>query len=137
MYPILLFQKFLKDTMPSNGRTQCAVALISLLFFFSRCIMVESALCKGSVIFYWKEVGTARKENERNYGLLEKEITGSQGRLAKFFEPKDVYAYTVNGNCNWEIYNENFFKGKSLKLRSGFGGIPVGFITNSLKKVPS
>ena len=82
-------------------------------------------------------MGTARKENKRNYGLLEKEITGSQGRLAKFFEPKDAYAYTVDGNCNWEIYNENFFRGKSLKLRSGFGGIPVGFIANSLKKVPS
>ena len=137
MHSTWLFQKFFKDIMPSNTHTQCAVGLISILIFVSRCLIVESALCKGSVIFYWKEVGTERQENERNYGLLEEEITGSQGRLAKFFEPKDVYAYTVNGDCNWEIYSENFFKGKSLKLRSGFGGIPVGFITNSLKKVPS
>ena len=128
--------------MPRNSQKQWALALIFLLIFVSRCIIIESAICKGSVIFYWKETGEARQEKERNYGRLEKELSGSQGRLAKFFEPKNVYAYTVNGNCNWEIYSENFFKGKSLKLKVSspdlpLSGIPTWFVANSLKKVPS
>ena len=107
-----------------------------LLLLMSHYVIVESAVCEGTIIFYWREIGDARTQKERNWGQLDKEIEGSQGRLAKFFEPKNAYAYKLTGNCCWEVYAENFFKGKVIQLESRFSGFPANFIANSLKNIP-
>ena len=113
------------------------MVIVPFLFLMPHLITVDAAKCEGTVIFYWRETGEARQEEERNWGRLEKELEGNQGRLVKFFDTKSAYATTVTGDCCWEVYAENFFKGKSAKLKTAFSGIPgyPQFNANSLKKV--
>merc|ERR1719412_2247268 len=71
----------------------------------------------GSITFYWKEKRTDRTERLRNWGVLEETLEEEEyKRLIKYFDPMYVYAYTVSGDCCWEIYNERNFKGTPEKL---------------------
>ena len=114
--------------------------LILLTMYFQT---INTASCEGSVVFYWKENATERQTQERNWGRLEKEkeINRNRGKLSTFFDTKSAYAYKVNGDCCWEIYGENGYKGDKAKLVptlvSGFGGIPgyPKFNVNSIKKI--
>ena len=103
--------------------------------------MIDGAMCKGSVTFYWKEVPAEMKSKKRNWGKLEKKLVSSKSKLSKVMDVENSYAFKVDGDCCWEIYSEEKFKGDSTKLvpklTSGFAGIP-GFPTfkaNSLKKI--
>ena len=92
----------------------------------------------GSITFYWKEKRTDRAERMRNWGVLEETLEEEEyKRLIKYFDPMYVYAYTVSGDCCWEIYNERNFKGTPEKLSPGFRGIPnyPKYIVQSVKKV--
>ena len=39
-----------------------------------------------------------------------------------------TYAFSLEGNCCWELFGEKFFKGDGIKLKqklpSGFAGVP-------------
>ena len=109
----------------------------SIILIASRALMAEAALCQGKVTFYWRELGKARVEEERNWGRLEKKLGGSRSSLEKYFDPKAAYATTVEGDCCWEVYSEEKFEGDSAKLKSGFSGIPryPQFYAKSLKKL--
>ena len=98
----------------------------------------KAAKCEGSVTFYWTEKGSDRIERMRNYGLLEEKLEEEKyKRLKKYFKPENVYAYTMEGDCCWEIYEKPFFRGTTHKLRKGFSGIPdfPKFNVNSMKQV--
>ena len=98
----------------------------------------QAAKCEGSVTFYWTEKGSDRIERMRNYGLLEEKLEEEKyKRLKKYFKPENVYAYTMEGDCCWEIYEKPFFRGTNHKLRKGFSGIPdfPQFNVNSMKQV--
>ena len=99
---------------------------------------VCDAACTGSVIFYWTEKGEDRITNMRNWGLLEEKLEEEEyKRLKKYFNPKYVYAYTMEGDCCWEIFAGKRFKKDSAKLKPGFHGIPgfPKFNVNSMKQV--
>ena len=99
---------------------------------------VCDAACRGSVIFYWTEKGEDRIANMRNWGLLEKKLRKRKYEdLTEYFNPKNVYAYTVEGDCCWKIYTAADFEEDSAKLKHGFHGIPgyPKFNVNSMKKV--
>lgn len=96
-----------------------------------------SCKVKCSVTFYWTEKGDERIEKMRNYGLLEEKLEKRfYKELTEYFNPKNVYAYTVEGDCCWKIYGEEKYKGPFHKLRHGFSGIPnyPQFNVNSMKK---
>ena len=96
-----------------------------------------SCKVKCSVTFYWTEKGEDRIEKMRNYGLLEEKLEKRfYLELKEYFNPKNVYAYTVEGDCCWKIYGEEKYKGPFHKLRHGFSGIPnyPQFNVNSIKK---
>ena len=77
-----------------------------------------AAACEGSVTFYWTEKGEDRTANMRNWGLLEEKLEDRKYKqLTEYFNPKNVYAYTVEGDCCWEIYGKEFFRKPSHKLR--------------------
>ena len=103
--------------------------------------IADGARCKGSVTFYWKEVPAEMKSKERNWGKLEKQLVSSKSKLSKVMDVENSYAFKVDGDCCWEIYSEEKFKGDSTKLvpklTSGFAGIPGFpiFKANSLKKM--
>ena len=116
------------------------VLFITLMLSF-QLHFTHGASCKGSVTFYWKEVPAEMKSKERNWGKLEKKLVSSKSKLSKVMDVENSYAFKVDGDCCWEIYSEEKFKGDSTKLvpklTSGFAGIP-GFPTfkaNSLKKI--
>ena len=116
------------------------VLFITILLSF-QLNLTHGASCKGSVTFYWKEVPAEMKSKERNWGKLEKKLVSSKSKLSKVMDVENSYAFKVDGDCCWEIYSEEKFKGDSTKLvpklTSGFAGIP-GFPTfkaNSLKKI--
>ena len=95
--------------------------------------------CEGSVIVYYTEKGQDRIDNMRNWGVLEEKLEEDKyKRFKKYFNPATAYAYTVEGDCCWEIYNKEFFRKPSHKLKVGFHGIPnfPQFNINSMKKVP-
>ena len=116
------------------------ILVIFLLLQFH--MFVVDAACEGSVIFYWKETPNERQSEQRNWGVLEKEIDKSQGILSKFMDTNNTYSFTKMGDCCWEVYSKNFYQGESAtlvsKLPSGYGGIPgyPQFKANSLKKIP-
>ena len=115
------------------------ISTILLLIIAASNLLTIEAACKGSVVFYWRETGEQRQVQQRNWGLLEeeKEIKGNRAKLSLLFNTKYAYGYTVNGDCCWEVYRENFYKGDSAKLIpliQGFRGLP--FESNSLKKIP-
>ena len=103
--------------------------------------MIDGAMCKGTVTFYWKEVPAEMKSKQRNWGVLEKKLVRNYSKLSDVMDVENSYAFTVDGDCCWEVYSEEKMKGDSTKLvpklTSGFAGIP-GFPTfkaNSLKKI--
>ena len=111
---------------------------ILLLLAISCNSYCKAAKCEGSVTFYWTEKGNDRIENMRNYGLLEEKLEDEKyKRLKKYFNPKNVYAYTMEGDCCWEIFGKEFFRKPSHKLRKGFSRIPnyPQFNVNSMKQV--
>ena len=115
--------------------------LVMILILFSitqnHFISDAAAACEGSVTFYWTEKGEERIANRRNWGLLEEKLEDRKyKKLKEYFNPKNVYAYTVEGNCCWEIYGKEFFRKPSHKLKKGFSGIPdyPQFNVNSMKK---
>ena len=100
------------------------------------------AACEGSVIFYWKESRDKMKTEQRNWGVLMKELDGSKGILSSLMNTNNTYSFQRMGDCCWEVYSKKFFKGESAPLiptlPSGYGGIPgyPKFKANSLKKIP-
>ena len=114
-------------------------AFLALAFSTIYSPLMCDAACEGSVTFYWREQGEDRVTNERNWGLLEPEEKLEDRfypKLTDFFNPKYVYAYTVEGDCCWKIYNGTYYKDKSATLKSGFHGIPgfPQFNANSMKQ---
>ena len=100
--------------------------------------LLVSAGCEGSVTFYWTEKGNDRIENMRNYGLLEEKLEDRKyEKLQDYFNPENVYAYTVEGDCCWRVYGAEKFKSPSHKLRKGFSGIPdfPQFNVNSMRRI--
>ena len=109
--------------------------LISTLLTPSHC----QDTCEGSVTVYYTEKGQDRIDNMRNWGVLEEKLEKDKYfKFKKYFNPATAYAYTVEGDCCWEIYNEELFRKPSHKLKVGFHGIPnyPQFNINSMKKVP-
>ena len=104
-------------------------------------IQTVDAACEGTVTFYWKESLAEKQSNKRNWGKLEEQIIGSKSKLELFIDTENTYAYTVNGDCCWELYSEKFYKGDtqilSPKLTSGFAGIKgfPKYKAKSLKKM--
>ena len=93
--------------------------------------------CEGAVTFYYTEKGEERTENMRNYGLLEEKLEERFYReLTEYFNPKNVYAYTMEGDCCWEIFAEEKYKKPKHALKKGFNGIPnyPQFNVNSMKQ---
>ena len=122
-----------------NDLTILVLFITLLLSFQSN--LTHGASCKGSVTFYWKEVPAEMKSKQRNWGVLEKKLVRNYSKLSDVMDVENSYAFTVDGNCCWEVYSEEKMKGDSTKLvpklTSGFAGIP-GFPTfkaNSLKKI--
>ena len=116
------------------------VLFITILLSF-QINLTHGASCKGSVTFYWKEVPAEMKSKQRNWGVLEKKLVRNYSKLSDVMDVENSYAFTVDGDCCWEVYSEEKMKGDSTKLvpklTSGFAGIP-GFPTfkaNSLKKI--
>ena len=94
---------------------------------------------EGSVTFYWKEKSEDREPQMRNWGVLQEKLEENKYKeLTEYFDPKYVYAYTVEGECCWKIFNETNFKGPEEKLILGFSGVPrfPQFNVNSVRKVP-
>ena len=114
------------------------LGLVAILSTFSNILYCDAAKCEGSVTFYWTEKGDDRVTNMRNYGLLEEKLEEEKyKRLKKYFNPKNVYAYTMEGDCCWEVFGKEFFRKPSHKLRKGFSGVPdyPQFNVNSMKQV--
>ena len=101
-----------------------------------------AASCKGSVIFHWRETGDARKEGSKNWTTLTTEMKGNRSKLSIYINPNTTFGFTLMGDCCWEVYPENGYKGDPVQLVSkipnGFGGIKghPRFKANSLKKIP-
>ena len=101
--------------------------------------LTDGASC--SVTFYWKEVPAEMKSKQRNWGVLEKKLVRNYSKLSDVMDVENSYAFTVDGDCCWEVYSEEKMKGDSTKLvpklTSGFAGIPgfPTFTANSLKKI--
>ena len=113
------------------------VSTILILLIAVLNLLTIEAACKGSVVFYWRETGEQRQLQRRKWGVLEKEIKGNRAKLSLYFDTKNAYGYTVKGDCCWEVYSENFYKGESAKLIplvQGFRGLPLK--ANSLKRIP-
>ena len=115
-------------------------SILGLLLFLLLCdfkIVGAADKCKGSIVFYWREKGEQRQLQKRYYGVLEREFKGNRSKLSTYFETKNAYAYTTKGDCCWEIYSENKYEGDSVKLKSGFRGIPgfPQYYANSVKKI--
>jgi hypothetical protein len=102
----------------------------------------DAALCKGTVIFHWRAVGNKRTAGKKNWTTQTKEMSGSKSKLSIFITPETTFGFTIKGNCCWEVYPENGYKGQPIKLKSklpnGFGSIPghPKYNANSLKKIP-
>ena len=114
------------------------LTLIGMVSIISTNFFCKAAKCEGSVTFYWTEKGDDRIQNMRNYGLLEEKLEDEKyKRLKKYFNPKNVYAYAVEGDCCWRVYGGEKFKSPSHKLRKGFAGIPnyPQFNVNSMRKI--
>ena len=125
-----------------NKQLIANIVLVVFLLLHSP-IFAAGASCKGSVIFYWKESPKQRASEEKNWGVLEKEIKGNRPRLASYMDTNSTFSFTRMGDCCWEVYSENLYKGDSVslipQLTSGYGGIPgynTGYRANSLKKIP-
>ena len=86
--------------MPLTNWLGFLVVILSVLQY-------ASTRTRCSVTFYWTEKGQDRIEKMRNYGLLEEKLMKRKYKeLKEFFNPKNVYAYTVEGDCCWKIYGE-------------------------------
>ena len=127
----------------SRAREAYSILVVVFLLLPSiyQIFLVEAAeKCEGAIIFYWTEQGEDRVENMRNWGLLEEKLEDKfYSKFTDYFNPKNVYAYTVTGNCCWEVYGEEKYKGESHKLKLGFGGIPdyPKFNSKSMKRKES
>ena len=104
-------------------------ALLAFMLMYSKIQEVNSA-CEGSITFYWKETSGGKSDSMRNWGVLEtdKKITKSTSQLEKVIDVDNTYAFSLEGNCCWELFGEKFFKGDGIKLKqklpSGFAGVP-------------
>ena len=93
-----------------------------------------------SVVFHWRETGDTRNSEGKNWTTQEKEIKGNKSKLSIQINPNTTFGFTLKGNCCWEVYPKNGYKGDPVELKTklpnGFGGIPghPAFIANSLKK---
>ena len=136
----LSFQSFQQFSMITFQHLSYGISLLVLVFLFIQIHVIDAA-CEGTVTFYWKENPSERKSNKRNWGKLEEEIISTKSKLSSFIDIENTYAYKVNGDCCWELFNKIFFQGESQvlspQLTSGFAGIK-GFPTYkaySLKKM--
>ena len=91
------------------------VLFISFLLSF-QLHLTRGASCKGSVTFYWKEVPAEMKSKQRNWGKLEKKLVRNYSKLSDVMDVENSYAFTVDGDCCWEVYSEEKMKGDSTKL---------------------
>ena len=118
------------------------VLMIVLLNILNLHVTITEAACKGSVIFHWRETGDARKEGSKNWTTLKTEMKGNRSKLSIYINPNTTFGFTLTGDCCWEVYPENGYKGEPVQLISkipnGFGGIKghPRFKANSLKKIP-
>ena len=123
----------------------CLYNKLRLLVFLAVLFILEQHIGKTdaascSVMFHWRAIGDARSTEGKNWSTLETEITGSRGKLSTKINPNTTFGFTLKGDCCWEVYPENSFKGDPVELKTklpnGFGGIPghPRFIANSLKK---
>ena len=113
------------------------VIILSFITLTQKWSLCDAA-CKGSVTFYWTEKGEERIDTRRNWGILEEKLEDRfYKQLKDYFNPKNVYAYTMEGDCCWEIFNEEVYKKPKATLKKGFHGIPgyPQFNVNSMKKV--
>ena len=106
-------------------------------------VQSKDAKCEGSVIFHWRiQKNDERNNKKKNWDVLQNKIGGNKSRLSIFFDTDTAFGFTIEGNCCWEIYPKNGYRGDPIKLVSkipnGFGGIPgfPGIKANSLKKIP-
>ena len=112
----------------------CSVILVLFVVLNHNILRTDATSC--SVIFHWRE-----KSERENWGTQEKaEIKGNRSNLSIFIKPDTTFGFTLMGDCCWEVYPENSYKGEPVELKSklpnGFGGIPghPGFKANSIKK---
>ena len=119
--------------MISGNILRCFVVLVVLVVLNGNILGTDAASC--SVIFHWRE-----KTGGKNWSTQDKEIKGNRSKLSLFIKPDTTFGFTLMGECCWEVYPENSYKGEPVELKSklpnGFGGIPghPGFKANSLKK---
>ena len=122
--------------MTFRNKLCCTVILVLFVVLNHNILRTDAASC--SVIFHWRE-----KSEGKNWSTQEKEIKGSKVKLSALINPDTTFGFTLMGDCCWEVYPENAFKGEPIELKSklpnGFGGIPghPGFKANSLKKKSS
>lgn len=114
--------------------------IIMLLYLLdSQILKSDAASCEGSVTFHWRKARDHRETNMENWKTMHTKITGNRSKLSVLIDTKTAYGFTLIGNCCWEVYPENYFKGEPVKLipklPNGFGGIPgyPKFHANSLK----
>ena len=115
--------------MNQSNQISYYATLLVLMLMYSKIREVNSA-CEGSITFYWKETSAGKSDSMRNWGVLEtdKKITKSTSQLEKVIDVDNTYAFSLEGNCCWELFGEKFFKGDGIKLKqklpSGFAGVP-------------
>ena len=142
-YSFSVFRVFKLFKMTRTNPFSSAFFLLFGIFFHFN-LEVINAACKGSVTFYWKATPSERQTDKRNWGTLEenKKFVSSKPVLSSYMDTNNTYAYKVDGDCCWEMYNQKSFKGNSQKLdpklTSGFAGIKgfPKYKAKSLKKVP-
>ena len=124
--------------LSKTGTTLLIITLLSVLEYH-----IVQAKCEGSVIFHWRVTKNDERNNKKkNFDVLQNKIGGNKSRLSIFFDTDTAFGFTIEGDCCWEIYPKNGYRGDPIKLVSkipnGFGGIPgfPGIKANSLKKIP-
>ena len=122
-----------------------SMIVISIILSTQLISETNAAPCQGTIIFHWRETGDKRKSDGKNWTTQKTEMYGNASKLSVFIKPETAYGFTINnirGECCWEVYPENGYKGKAVQLKSklpnGFGGIKghPKFVANSLKKIP-
>ena len=124
--------------MISYNKCRLPIFLVVLLVLEQHTSKTDAASC--SVMFHWRAIGEERNSEGKNWTTLTKEIKGNRSKLSTQINPDTAFGFTLKGECCWEVYPENGYKGDPVELQSklpnGFGGIPghPGFKANSLKK---
>jgi len=99
-----------------------------------------SLKCRGSVTLYQSLINDNRIYSNKYDVLSEEKLkVRSYRELKNHFNPIEVYAYEVEGNCCWRIYALENFRGPFYQLeQTGLHGIPgyPQFNVNSMRQIP-